>query len=170
MKFLIALSAFQAVLIAFFGLRVMEIDARTNKIARIVETDATQTERPRTDSYSLNSSVRNSPTIEDIRHLLREELAALEEGSPLAQKRRLTSERSANNTSPNGGADSAVDTIYLKDTVVRDIDSYINLGRIEPAEMSVLQTKIARLPPSDRQEMLSKLTKAMNAGDLQGEF
>ena len=67
-------------------------------------------------------------------------------------------------------AASAVDTIYLKDTIDRDLDSYIGLGKIEPAEMADLQFKIAKLPPGERREMLTRLTKAMNAGDLEGEF
>ena len=161
-------------LLGFFGLRVMEIDARTDGISKIVEADAARHVSDRTDTYSGTSPTIYSPTIEDMRWAIREELAAIE-GLSTAQENRSSSRGELGgraNAGPEarpGGA-SSVDHIYLKDSVSKDVDNYIGFGKIAPAEMATLQMKIARLPPQDRREILSRLTKAMNAGDLEGEF
>lgn len=170
MKYLIALSLIQAAALVFFGLRVMEIDERTEGIATIVEADAIKSERNIDNPYPEKASVVSGPTVEEIRQIFREEIAAFNEQNLVQPSRGATLSQTDNDAGANSDVASAADQFHLRGAVVRDIDNYIGLGRIEPSEMADLQMKIARLPPEDRRAMLTRLTKAMNAGDLKGEF
>jgi len=170
MKYLIALSAFQAVLFGFFCIRVLEIDARTNDIAALAQADAAQIERPAADPYPADHVAVSGPTIGEFRQIIREEIAAFEDRLPVQSDRHIATGQTDNKTDNRSSAYSAADSLYLKASMHQDLDTYLGRGKIEPAEMANLQLQIARLPDEDRREMLTRLTKAMNAGELKGEF
>ena len=173
MRYLIGLSIVQAFALLFFGVRVMEVDARTDKIAALVQTSAAPTKLTAmgaSNPYERDSTtIQGGPSLDDIRLVVREELSAINESRP-ASAQRTAPGQSVQTASTEAGALSPAESVFLKEETLRDIDSYVALGAISPAEMANLQIKIARLPPSDRREMLTRLTKAMNSGDLQGEF
>ena len=183
MKYLVALSFVQVAALGFLGFRVTEIDARSNNIAVLVEAYVAQSARaasersankPYTvDTFSGRNAAGEENLIKEIRRIFREEIAA-SEGRPLPSSNRRAAMNRAGKGAGAGPEESPgaapIDTVYLKDTLHREIESYIGLGRIEPVEMADLQRKMARLPDEDRREMLTRLTQAMNAGDLQGEF
>ena len=87
MKYLIALSLFQAVALLFFGARVMEIDAKTIRIAGIVEKQAAQAKVRSANPYTSESATTSGLAIEDIRWAVRQEIAAID-GQFSTQERR----------------------------------------------------------------------------------
>lgn len=54
--------------------------------------------------------------------------------------------------------------------VNRQLDYFISIGQISPAEMSALQQEIAGLDEGGRRQILGKLTGAMNRGVLKGQL
>ena len=55
-------------------------------------------------------------------------------------------------------------------TVNSQLDYFISVGRISPAEMAALQREIAALDEGARRQMLSKLVGALNTGGLKGQL
>ena len=170
MKYLIALSIIQAAALGFFGLRVMKIDAQSDAIAMTVEANAKKSERGVANTHPATSAAISGPTVEEIRQIFREEIAAFNDQNLTQPGPGAMRSQADNDAGVVSDAAAAADQFHLRGAVVRDIDNYIGLGRIEPSQMADLQMKLARLPPEDRRAMLTRLTKAMNAGDLKGEF
>jgi len=54
--------------------------------------------------------------------------------------------------------------------VNHQLDYFISIGQISPAEMSALQREIAKLDEDARRQIFSKLTGAMNRGALKGQL
>lgn len=52
--------------------------------------------------------------------------------------------------------------------VEQDLDYYIQVSQITKAEMAQLQADIAKLRPSDRTALLSRVVRALNEGTLDG--
>jgi len=57
-----------------------------------------------------------------------------------------------------------------RDLVEQEIAHYISMGQISDVEMQMLQADIARLDKSGREEMLRRLVRAINTGELDGRF
>jgi len=57
-----------------------------------------------------------------------------------------------------------------RERVEQQIEHYRSVGNISDAQMIELQNDIALLDPISRREMLSKLTRAMNADEIDGRM
>jgi hypothetical protein len=60
--------------------------------------------------------------------------------------------------------------LYQREIVDQQIEYYRSQGTISDSEMAALENEIAKLNSSDRQPMLSKLIRAMNAGEIHGKL
>ncbi|MEM9617538.1 MAG: hypothetical protein AAF936_06220 [Pseudomonadota bacterium] len=158
-KMLIGFVAIQTMLLALVALKVFSIEGDV-AAARDASLDAlTETAKLRAQTGAPRPAIQfadaSSLTAEDIRQVVREEIANL----PVQQVQTTT-------VSP---APRVVSEHEL--TAIRQrIDAFIARGAIESSEMTDLQTTIAQLPPDARREMFSRLTKAMNDGEIDGRF
>lgn len=57
-----------------------------------------------------------------------------------------------------------------RERVVQQLDYYTSVGSISDVEMQQLHGEIATLDEAGQKEMLSKLTRAMNSGELSGRL
>ena len=65
---------------------------------------------------------------------------------------------------------SAEENRYQREYVSQQIDYYASVGSISEQEMQQLQREIAALDTAGRKAMLSKLTRAMNARQIEGQL
>lgn len=166
MKILIGLSIVQTILLAIIGLRVMSVDARMNAV-----TDTSL------DVLSATSQLKNAPNSEiaqtqisgltpaDIRLIIQEEFANFSEKAPISADQRIAQDVATQTPKENGENQYA-----LKADVQQELDYFISRGDINPTEMANLQIKIAKLPPAERGEMLSRLTQSLSSGQVDGRF
>lgn len=160
MRLLIALSIVQAVLLGIIGVRVMVIDARTDKIAA-AGTAAAAPLQPAAHRQPAKPFAASSLTADEVRQIIREEIAGI--SAPAAASHAAPVNKSAN-------AYAGTPSVDLRNSVQRDLNLYVGRGRVGEAEMVDLQTKIAALPPAERRDMMIKLTKLLNDGQLKGQF
>jgi hypothetical protein len=96
-----------------------------------------------------------------LRAVIREELAEL---------RRQSAQRlSAPPAVKAPHRDETVDQ-RRQDSVAQQIEAYRAVGKITDGEMQALQADIADLDEDSRREMMSKLIRALNSGELQGRL
>ena len=108
----------------------------------------------------LTSTVSSAPTGVDevqLRTVIREELARLnvDSGTPTA----------AASKPRNPSVDR-----QRRDAIEQRIDAYSSAGSITDTEMLELQAEIAKLDESSRKQMMSKLVRALNSGDIKGRL
>ena len=101
-----------------------------------------------------------------LRQIIREELRYLtaairEEAQESAQQ---------GETAALAPVEDAQAGLYQREFVDQQIEYYRSLGAISDSEMAALEVEIAKLNSSDRQPMLSKLIRAMNAGEIHGKL
>ena len=114
---------------------------------------------PSTDSHAATNYY---PDENRLRKIVREELAAqlgaLSEAS--AQK------DSAAVLEPEDEAKYQ----YQRELVAQQLVYFSSVGSISDMDMQKLQMEIAKLDEAGRREMLGKLTRAMNSGELEGRL
>lgn len=157
MKWLISLSVAQTALLAALGLKVIAIDMRTGEIAEATHTQTAPIETAADPSaLSWDNARAASVTAEEVRQILREEIAALDKPVRAAA---AAPARPQQTTEEIKTATTAVD---------HDINYFRSRGAINEREMATLQAKIAKLPLAERRAALSSLTIAMNKGEIDG--
>ena len=99
---------------------------------------------------------------ERLRRIVREELAQ--------QHNRPASghDMSAAQAAPPRAATAA--DLQRRDNIAQRIEAYAAMGAISDTQMMELQTDIARLDPASRRQMMSRLVRALNSGDLKGRL
>lgn len=129
-----------------------------------VTTDQSATNRSDTASSDLR-------TREIVRQVVREELARVESDLSVLisdEVQRLAKTLSQSTIGP--AASNPPPNASLKAEVDSEIYAMISQGNASPSEMASLQSKIARLPDSQRREALSEISRAMNDGRLAATF
>lgn len=94
-----------------------------------------------------------------LRSIVREELARLESNA-------------------QGNASSSLEAqprsqsadVHQREAVAQQIEAYRGAGAITDAQMQELQTDIAQLDAASRKQMMSKLIRALNSGEIKGRF
>lgn len=102
-----------------------------------------------------------------LRKVIREELARLQSRSDTA----ASEVRPA--LAAHAGNDSARDDSanrYAREAIAQQIETYRAMGSISDAQMLELQAAIAKLDEASRKQMMSRLVRALNAGDLKGRL
>jgi len=116
-----------------------------------------------TMSDSYNSAESSAISQDDLRIVIREEL----------QAHLLNQEPSTEQPTASIASDDiviAVSDPLLVRAVDESIEYHISMGSISNGDMGSLETDIAKLDPSNRTAMLSKLVQAMNDGRLNGRL
>lgn len=85
--------------------------------------------------------------------------------SQLAAFKTRLSATDSNASPPPVHRDIAEDT-RLRDQVAQQIETYRSVGQVSNQEMQRLQSEVARLAPADRQQMMSRLARAINAQEI----
>ena len=167
MKILIGLSIVQTILLAIIGLRVMSVDARMDAVTDTSLDVLSATSQLKNLGRSENAQAQISGlTTADLRLIIQEELANSSEQTTVA-----TDQRDAQDgTTTKPPKDNDENLYALKADVQQELDYFIGRGDINQTEMANLQIKIAKLPPSERGEMLSRLTKTLSSGQIDGKF
>ncbi len=159
MRALVGLSLIQTLLLAVLGLKLFAVEAQVDAATRTgldVLSQTAQLKQAGIAARSLPTQTAASLTGADIRQIIREEIAATDSD---AQMTRTAEARPRSAASYGDKAD-----------VQRELDTYLSHGGIGQMEMAKLQMSIAQLSPAERSEMLSKLTTALNQGDIDGQF
>jgi len=115
---------------------------------------------PAQSPASTSASVE-APRIDEerLRSILREELAQ-EHNRPVA----------ASSPAPAPPRNPSAAELQQRDLVAQQIEAYRSVGTITDAQMQELQADIAKLDAVSRKQMLSKLTRALNTGDIKGRL
>lgn len=110
-------------------------------------------------SPASSSGAASSIGEERLRAIVREELARL----PLSAQGNASSSVEAQPRNPS------VD-VFQRDAVAQQIEAYRGAGTITDAQMQELQTNIAQLDAASRKQMMSKLIRALNSGEIKGRL
>jgi len=102
-----------------------------------------------------------------LRRVIREELARLQ-SRPDTAARDVRPALAANAGNDSARADSA--NRYAREAIAQQIETYRAIGSISDAQMLELQAAIAKLDEASRKQMMSRLVRTLNAGDLNGRF
>lgn len=113
------------------------------------------------DSY--NSAESSAVNQDDLRIVIREELQSHLFNQEASSEQQTTSIASDN-------AAIGVSEPSLVSAVDESIEYHISMGSISNGDMGSLESDIAKLDPSNRTAMLSKLVRAMNDGRLNGRL
>lgn len=57
-----------------------------------------------------------------------------------------------------------------REAIAQQIETYRGLGTITDAQMQELQAEIAHLDAASRSQMMSRLIRALNSGDIKGRL
>ncbi|MEO1243224.1 MAG: hypothetical protein AAFX54_15040 [Pseudomonadota bacterium] len=159
MRALVGLSIIQTLLLAVLGLKLFAVEAQVDAATRTGLDVLSQTAQLKQAGIAARSlPTQNAPSLTgaDIRQIIREEIAATDSDAHMTR----TAEARPRETASYGD----------KADVQRELDAYLARGGIGQMEMAKLQMSIAQLSPAERSEMLSKLTTALNQGDIDGQF
>jgi hypothetical protein len=102
------------------------------------------------------SGAASSVGEERLRAIVREELARLQSGNASSSV-----EAQPRNPSVDG---------QQREAVAQQIEGYRGAGTITDAQMQELQTNIAQLDEASRKQMMSKLIRALNSGEIKGRL
>jgi hypothetical protein len=173
MKFLTILSVLQIAAISVLLFKFVSLERSMNNLA--MASPAVAARKPftappprSTASIAPKADTRLAPAnIEQLRSVVREELAAalLPFFREQSSRRFSTApEREAGEERPDS------DYEYEREMVRNEIDYDVSRGFISDMEMEDLQRQFAKLDQSGRKEMLRKLLKVLNSGDLKGRL
>ena len=95
---------------------------------------------------------------EHLRAIIREELARLDTTGDAPTAAGAPQPR-------NASADR-----QRREVIEQRIDAYSATGSITDAQMTELQAEIAKLDDASRRQMMSKLVRALNSGDIKGRL
>jgi hypothetical protein len=150
MRTLIALSVLQTV-----GIAALVVHAFGAKHSADPEP------RPSTSSAAAISSASSASNVseERLRTIVREELARLQS----RVQGNASSSLQAQPRSPS------VD-VHQREAVEQQIEAYRGAGAVTDAQMQELLSDIAQLDDASRKQMMSKLIRALNSGEIQGRL
>ena len=148
MKILVTLSVLQTLGIALIAFLLIR-DPAPHQFAQVPVAAAESPALVRADAAA--PQVRDS----HIRELIRSEIAVAK--SP------------AQNATPAPARDVQSE-LRQRETVAQQIEMYRGIGAIDDAQMTELQEQIATLDDDGRKQVMSKLMRAMNAGEIKGRF
>ena len=163
MKYLAALIVAQTTIIVAFAFQMSALKAELGALALSANTalqettahfSASNEQKPVSSPKQTNLALNG----DQIRLIIRDEI-----------KQSMQPATRANETAPQAqSAQQLATQARARQEFEQSFNQFVALGEIDAPEMAALQMKIARLPPQDRTRALTRLTKAMNAGDLKG--
>ena len=103
-----------------------------------------------------------SLTEDELRRIIREELAAYPAG--------ITTARTANYPGGDAARSGAPPGSREFERIDQQVDEYIRVGAISDGEMAALYEELGQLDPAARRQLLGKIVRAMNSGALNGNL
>ncbi|MAW80198.1 MAG: hypothetical protein CMI63_08160 [Parvularcula sp.] len=173
MKWLLTLSAIQTVLLAMLGLHALKLDMRADDIADSVKRlDMQMAAAPDAAPAQWTQSSSANVDADNIRAIIREELERIAADGALQNSARpaATAQGSPQSAAAPAPAYDKTQTLMTQAAIDQDLDRYAKRGAISALEMDQLHAKIAELPPEARRAALIRLTKAINSGEIKGQF
>lgn len=171
-RILLGINCALVVAVVLLSFATLSIDRKLSSLPGGTDSaERTAAEAPEIDSFQLDSGesqpVLDPKLVAELRRLIRDELRA---GASIAADAAVFAANSQNS------AEQAFDDLQLTETdwqsalVDQELDFYITRGAISPAEMSALQSEIAKLGPKGQADAMRRLVGAMNAGELDGRL
>ena len=158
MNFFKLFSALQGIAITILCVAVFQLSDQIEELSSNPNNLTTPT---MSDSYI--SAESSSISQDDLRIVIREELQ-----DRLFNQEPLSEQRAVSNASNDVAI--TVSEPSLVRAVDESIEYHISMGSISEGDMGSLESEIAKLDPSNRTAMLSKLVQAMNDGRLNGRL
>jgi hypothetical protein len=168
MKFLTVLSVLQlaAITVLSFKLVAVERSIDASMLTSSSPADTTLDTRAPAGSAAMATPATIGPNLEQLRNIVREELAtALSTFTPASPTHTVTVAHPTDSSSKQ-----APDYQYPLAVVASEIDYHVSQGFISGPAMIDLQKQFATLDQSGRKQMMRKLVKALNSGDLKGQL
>ena len=162
MRLLAALAGLQVVAILFLAGRVMTLDRDMDAIAAVLESQPVNPSVDASRAPAEPTAIQNPPDEKLLRKVVREELSAQLE-------RYATQQGAASETDAPDPATEA-ERRYQRELVEQELEHYISQGTISELEIQHLEAEIAKLDKDGQREMLSRLSRAMNSGELEGRL
>ena len=158
MRILVVLSSLQLILMLFLIVAISRDDATAERGAQAVDSSAVQVGR-----YDVPPATA-VPALDEtrLRQIIREELGYLTRQVTVAGQQE-------GNANAMATEDLQV-RAQQRDYVAQQIEYYRSMGAISNEEMDELQFEVARLGSADRKQMMSRLVRAMNAGEIRGKL
>ncbi len=113
-------------------------------------------------SIGTRAAVNNYPDENQLRRIVREELAA--------QLGTLSATGAPMDSADVSAVRDEVKDQDQRERVAQQLNYHTSVGSISVRDMQVLQGEIAKLDAASRTEMLGKLTRALNSGQLDGRL
>ncbi|GAA0853198.1 hypothetical protein [Aliiglaciecola litoralis] len=165
MKVLVCLNILQLVFIGFILTKLFNLESQI--VAQQTEPSPSISEHSHNANLDANTLFVDDALNEHadfLRGVIHEEItASLREN----QTAKLATTPSAKPYAANPPPE--VDQEYLSE-VQSDFDYYLSDGQISDLNMAIFQSKIAKLDQQNRKEMLRKLVRALNSGELEGRL
>jgi hypothetical protein len=162
MRLLPTLVVIQLALLAFLAVKVTLLERLVGspEPGTMPPGESRVTARERVDRTAATPSLAELEA--SLRRVVREEIAAVVQAGASLTARDATNVET-------GSVARRPDPQHLA-AVSSQLDYFIGVGSISPSEMAALQEDIARLDASARKQMLGRLVRAMNTGNLKGEL
>jgi len=165
-KYLLILCILNVAAFSFHGIQFSQLDRKTQNLNESMQSlFETQLE-------NLGDAIASQPgaaTISDyetLRAIVREEMSESLELANFAKSSDANQYRSEIDRQAATSAASHQRAMVLQ----QDLNHYLGLGRMDKAEMISFQYRLAKLPKAEQQKIISQLTKAINAGEIEAQF
>ena len=162
MKFLLVLTLLQTVLLLVLFGKILGVE---NRLLLTENPDRLAQANPVVDTFPsvVDPGHSNSfPNEFQLRQIIREELGEHRDG-----------QRQTGSREGTAVADSSMDVAETRrryEQVEQQLNYFSSVGSISEVEMQKLQGEIATLDKESRREMLGRLTRALNSGELEGRL
>lgn len=159
MKLLTVLSVLQIAVISALLFKIYALEKNLNALtlAQYVAADTGQVAPPVVSSDTVAKQAATQADPAQLRSIVREEIAAaLLSFSPVAVA--------------DGDDQKSQDYQNELKNLEDELDYYISRGAISDQEMSALQMQMARLDQSGRKQIMRKLVRSLNSGELSGRL
>jgi hypothetical protein len=157
MRTLIALSVLQTI-----GIAALVVHSFGAKHAAGPEQRAPSASAPQISPAKESPTSGDAPSVpsvgeERLRTIVREELA------------RIQAQRNASSSPAAQPRNPSLD-VQRREAVEQQIETYRGVGAVTDAQMQELQADIAQLDDASRKQMMSKLIRALNSGEIKGRL
>ena len=168
-KIVAGLVAIQLAILIFLGSRIGAVDERLDALVMADQTVPGRHGEGRSAERTAASQKTQTASDEArLRRVIREELARISAVAPETERAPGTAAGAASTTREDEQASREDEYEYM--AVNDQLDFHISQGRVSQTDMLRLQHAIARLQPARRTELLSRLNRALNSGELKGRM
>ena len=142
-----------------FALNVLQMIAIATLVVHAFREQPTGAQEAHPTIESANMAAPTAPRLDEqrLRIVIREELAMLLDRSGASP---------AVTTPPRNPSTD----LQQREIVAQQIETYRTTGMITDMQMQELQSEIAKLDVGSRKEMMSRLIRALNSGDMKGRL